>query len=61
MNVNPPVCSCRNEGKPWELDGVQYVSLDPACRVHKNGYSVPYPPTSADRIVANWDGREKEK
>lgn len=61
MNYIPPVCSCRNGGKPWEQDGVAYVSLDPACRVHQPIYSVPYVPISAEAVYAHWEGREKEK
>ena len=59
MNFNPPVCTCRNEGKPWEQDGVSYVSLDPACRVHKKVVNTPYEPVSAESVVGNWNGMEK--
>jgi hypothetical protein len=61
MNVNPPVCSCRNEGKPWEQDGETYVSRDPSCRVHEMKYKPPYPPLSAETIVGNWQSKEKAK
>lgn len=30
----PPVCSCTNQGEPYDLHGVMVVSRDPACRVH---------------------------
>ena len=54
-----PVCSCRNEGKAWERDGVTYISWDPGCRVHERPLSHVSQPLSAETIVGNWQEREK--
>jgi hypothetical protein len=56
-----PKCSCRNEGKPYLLDGNLVTSLDPACRVHPTILSASPVPVSAESIVGNWKDREKEK
>lgn len=58
MNPNEPVCSCRNQGLPWEKDGFTYVSRDPSCRVHSMTLSKMAKPTSAETIVGNWKERE---
>jgi hypothetical protein len=59
MTSNPPVCSCRNEGKPWTKDGETYISRDPSCRVHNTTLSFTNTPVSAETILGNWERKEK--
>jgi hypothetical protein len=54
MTRNPPVCTCRNEGKPWTKDGETYISRDPSCRVHTVSLSFTSTPVSAEAIIGNW-------
>ena len=58
---NPPVCSCSHDGQPFLLNGVMVVSRDPSCRVHSTTLSKQTQPASVERVVANWNGREKEE
>lgn len=58
-SLNPPVCCCRNGGREWTNDGINYyVSRDPSCRVHSMILSRDTIPASAETIVGNWQNRE---
>jgi hypothetical protein len=52
-------CSCHNNGEPYDLQGIKVTSLDPNCRVHKKTLSTYLIAASVERIVSNWNGREK--
>jgi hypothetical protein len=56
-----PTCSCRNNGDPYLLDGVMVISRNPACRVHPTTLSPSTCSVSVERLVGNWNGREKDK
>jgi hypothetical protein len=55
-----PVCSCKNEGKPYLLDGIMVTSRSPSCRVHPTTLSTASVPLSVERVVGNWHGKEEE-
>ena len=55
------VCSCRNEGLPYDLDGVTVVSRDPACRVHEDISKYIGRRVSLEPITEDWNSREKVK
>lgn len=60
MQVNPPVCICRNQGELYDLNGVMVISRDPACRVHVTTLSFTHTQISAETIMGNWKGKEQE-
>lgn len=56
-----PICACSGGGKPYDLNGVMVISRDPACRVHITTLSFSSEAVSAERLVSNWNGRERVK
>jgi hypothetical protein len=56
-----PVCSCSGGGNPTMVDGIEYVFRNPSCRIHRTTLSTSTIPVSADRVVGNLVGREKER
>lgn len=51
------VCTCRNSGKPYLLDGVSVISHDPGCKVHAKVPPSTYQPVSAENTVGDWKER----
>lgn len=44
-------CCCRNQHKPYEINGASYISTDPACKFH--GIKSQAPCVSAE--VEHWE------
>ena len=55
-----PVCSCANGGKPILFNGEMVTFLSPSCRVHITTFTYTNKPQSVERIIGNWDGRDRE-
>ena len=56
-----PVCSCTGDGNPVMLEGEMVIFRSLGCRKHTAPLSVTTKPLSAETIVGNWNGREREK
>ena len=55
-----PVCCCRNQGLPYDLNGVMVISRDPACHFHEDisKYTGTAVSVSVETVIGNW--KEKE-